>query len=251
MNQHRLVPAPPNTGEATPDQEYQGPGVATTAPVASGSNLAARLTGGITDGSRPMIRSVGYDLRMFTMWKLTRRSHGGKDMGNWYARTRLPVSRRHNGGEGVHEDRETGKLVHLPIHWARKGWKLDDCSDDLKPWCADRSVYPNGFEHLPKGWEDVNAATAKREQTSVARAEGRQTDESRMDDLKALAALIKEGMSGRDPAIPTTLAFGVLADAAEALPPEERARLAARLQPIAGPKDRDPAEVAKGKGSTE
>lgn len=208
-----------------------------TAPVAQG-NLASRLSS--PESATRGIRTVRYDLRMFTMWKLVTRAYQTHVAGEWYAVSRLPVSRRHNDAEGVFTDRMTNSLVHLPTHWARKGWKLHDCADDLRPWCADQSVFPNGFEPLPVDYQTTNAKTAQALSSLMDEHSPSAESRNRKQQLEDLSAILVAACGGRAPVLKgdgqpfTANSAQALADAAASLPDDERAKLA---QILGGGKD--------------
>lgn len=87
---------------------------------------------------------LGGDITIFKLWKLTRRhAANGVDCGDFYVLKGLPVSTRHNNGEGVGL-RQDGAMVITADHWLQKGWRH--------------------LDELPAGWEEVNAETTRRQQ---------------------------------------------------------------------------------------
>lgn len=141
-------------------------------------------------GGGVAIEPLNYDLRRFTMWKEQRAVVGNADCGFYYRVSRLPVSKRHNGGEGVMRDSVTRRLIHTPVHWTNKGWKLHGCADDLRPYLSDPRYFVAGFHPLPEGWQDHNEKTAAAMREEMAR-QSPQNDAAR-DALREIRDLFKE-----------------------------------------------------------
>jgi hypothetical protein len=87
-------------------------------------------------------RRIGGDTAYFRLWKLIRKhAANGVDCGEFYVVKGLPVSTRHNGGEGV-GIRGDGSMQFQPTHWLARGW--------------------HHIDELPQGWEEINRRCVER-----------------------------------------------------------------------------------------
>lgn len=87
-------------------------------------------------------RRIGGDIAYFEVWKVVRKfAANGVDCGDFYAIKGMPVSTRHNGGEGV-GTLPDGSMQFSPQHWIARGWRY--------------------FDELPAGWEEVNRECVRR-----------------------------------------------------------------------------------------
>lgn len=144
---------------------------------------------GTTGDTRTVIvgdgtRRIGGDIAYFRLWKrITKHAANGVDCGEFFTIKGLPVSTRHNGGEGVGQMQD-GSMRFDPSHWIARGW--------------------HHLDELPPEWEETNRATLARliaEEREVSSIAALAHSQGKVAEL--LELLLKEranGGSGTGPA---------------------------------------------------
>lgn len=154
--------------------------------ISAGDDAAPALVA--APGAKRQIQRVNSNRRMFKMWR--RRAVHDKDgiLGYRYDIRRLPVSTRHNGREGVFSDPRTGRLVHCPLHWKNRGWKLVECPPDLVSYQGSTAVAGSLTpDPMPVGWEEENRKTDELHKATIQSQNAQQGVAESLKQLVKLA----------------------------------------------------------------